>query len=588
MPKAQQLQQTPVTLEQNKEFVIRRWLLGVSLLSCSAMAANRIEFTGVTGERVDNVNLYLARFEPAQINKSARFKARVAEQIRLALRAHGHYTARIEFEDKMDGDDLVLIAHVKATKYTFIDVLDLQMRGEAVKDADFLDLQHTQAPKQGDRLHHGVYEAYKKALMTLAQRKGYFDAKFDIAEFIVTPGKREAKMRLYFNSGKRYRFGDVTFHGSQISDERLRSLIPFQRGDFYTTDLLGKLNQNISSTLWFGSVDVDADPQKRHDGLLDLNIGVTPAIQNTVETGVGYVTDVGPRLKLSWDKPWLNSRGHSLKADMALSNNEQSLETTYKFPLKDVQHDYYQAGLALKHTNLLDTESRLANLKLERQWYMGDDWYRIASIRWLHEDYRQALQRDVSNLILPGISVRHSFDSGGSMPMQAQNILVSMEMANQAWGADTDFTLLRARAGRIGSFDSDSRYLLRADAGAILQEQLDSIPASLRFFAGGDYSVRGYGYQTISPVDAEGNLTGGIRLAAATAEYQWRYRGNWWLATFADVGSVWNDQPEWKKSVGVGIRWASPIGPIRLDLAYGLDKEPSPGLRLHFTLGPEL
>lgn len=551
-------------------------------------AANRIEFTGVTGERSDNVNLYLARFEPSQINKSARFKARVAEQIRLALRAHGHYTAQITFEEKMDGSDLVLIAHVKATKYTFIEVLDLQMRGEAIKDADFLRLQQTQAPKQGDRLHHGHYEAYKKALITLAQRKGYFDAKFDVAEFLVTPGRREATLRLHFNSGPRYRFGSVQFHGSQISEERLSSLIPFQPGDYYTTELLGKFNQNLSTTLWFGAVDIDADPQKRHDGVLDLNVNLAPAVKNTVEMGLGFVTDVGPRLKASWDKPWLNSRGHSLTADMALSTKEQSIETSYKFPLKDVQHDFYQAGLALKHTNLLDTESRLVNLKLERQWYLGDDWYRIASVRWLREDYRQALQRDISNLILPGFSLRQSYDSGGSMPMQGQNVLVSVEVANQAWGADTDFTVLRARAGRIGSFDTDHRYLLRVDAGAILQEQLASIPASLRLFAGGDYSVRGYGYQTISPLDADGNLTGGVRLAAASAEYQWRHRGNWWLASFVDVGSVWNDSPEWKKSIGMGVRWASPIGPIRLDLAYGLDKQPSPGFRLHFTLGPEL
>lgn len=551
-------------------------------------AANRIEFTGVTGERSDNVNLYLARFEPSQINKSARFKARVAEQIRLALRAHGHYTAQISFEERLDGNDLVLIAHVKATKYTFIDVLDLQMSGDAVKDPDFLALQRQQAPKQGDRLHHGNYEAYKKALMTLAQRKGYFDAKFDVAEFLVTPGKREASMRLYFNSGKRYRFGSVQFAGNQISTERLTSLVPFQPGDFYTIEALGKFNQNLSTTLWFGSVDVDADPQKRHDGVLDLTVNLVPAIQNTLETGIGFVTDVGPRLKASWDKPWLNSRGHSLTADMALSSKEQSLETSYKFPLKDVQHDFYQAGLALKHTNLLDTESRQVNLKLERQWYLGDDWYRVASVRWLHEDYRQALQRDISNLILPGFSLRQSSDSGGSMPMHAHNLLLSIEMANQAWGADTDFTVIRARAGRIGSFDNDSRYVVRADAGAILQEQLGSIPASLRFFAGGDYSVRGYGYQTISPLDADGNLTGGVRLSALSAEYQWRYQGNWWLATFADVGSVWNDKPDWKKSIGIGVRWASPIGPIRLDLAYGLDKEPSPGLRLHFTLGPEL
>lgn len=551
-------------------------------------AANRIEFTGATEERKDNIALYLSVFTPAQINKSARFKNRVANEIKQALRGHGYYQVRVVFEDATDGADYVLKARIIAGRSVFIDVADLQITGEAIRDPEFQALQRQKAPKQGDRMHHGNYEAYKKALLSLSHRKGYFDAKFSRAELVITPGDRRGKMHLHFESGPRYRFGDINFHGGQIREARLRSLLPFKSGDYYSAALLAKLSQNLANTLWFGSVDLIADPDNRKDGVLPLTIELQPATRNSVETGIGYATDVGARITANWFKPWVNDRGHSLSADLALSQREQNLETAYKFPLRDVANDYYQVSFGYKNKDLLDTDSTSYNLKGERHWLLSNQWQRTLSLRWLYEDYVQGAQRDTSNLVLPGITFNRNRDSGGSMPLDADNYLLSVEAANTGWGSDTDFVRLYGRAGWIGSFSEDQRWLVRLDAGAILQEQVANIPPSLRFFAGGDSSLRGYGYQTIAPLNSDQELIGGVRLATMNLEYQHRVKGDWWLALFTDYGSAWNDQPDWKRSVGIGARWASPVGPIRLDLAYGLDHEPNGRFRLHFTLGPEL
>jgi translocation and assembly module TamA len=558
------------------------------LLAPSAVAANRIELTGVTGERRDNINLYLASFAPAQINKSARFKNRVARQIRQALRGLGYYQVLIDFEDKTDGDDYVLLAKITAGKYVFIDLLDLQMHGDAVRDDEFIRLQRSMAPRKGERMHHGKYEAYKKALLNLAHRKGYFDATFRRAELQVTPGKRQGKLYLYFDSGVRYRFGEIRFEGSQIRHARLQTLVPFNSGDPYSTEQLAKLNQKLAATAWFAGIDLDVDPQARQHGQIPVDVRLTPAVRNTVETGVGFATDVGARLKLNWDKPWLNNRGHSLTTALAVSNPEQSLEVGYKFPLRDAANDYYQLSFGYQHKDLVDTRSTSYNLKGERRWIFGDDWRPGMSIRWLYEDYYQGIQQDKSNLLLPGLLISRNKDSGGSMPRQASALLLTAEFANKSWGSDTDFIWLYGRAGRIGSLSDNSRWLVKLEAGAILQESVSSIPPSLRFFAGGDNSIRGYGYQTISPLDETGQLTGASRLATASAEYQYRVKGDWWLAAFTDYGSAWNDSADFKRSLGLGVRWASPVGPVRLDFAYGLDRDPQGKFRLHFTLGPEL
>jgi len=110
----------------------------------------------------------------------------------------------------------------------------------------------------------------------------------------------------------------------------------------------------------------------------------------------------------------------------------------------------------------------------------------------------------------------------------------------------------------------------------------------VRFFAGGDNSVRGYDFETIGPVDADGNVTGGNNLAVFSLEYDRLISKSWSLAAFVDTGSAFNDfDVDFKTGAGVGIRWYSPLGPIRVDVAHPLG-ESDRSTRLHITLGPDL
>jgi len=566
-------------------------MLSAFFMPLAASAANRIELSGVTGERKQNVELYLSSIAPSEINTSARFKNRVSRDIKLALRGLGYYQVVVDFEDQQQGKDYVLHAKITANKFVYIDVNDIRILGGAANDTQFLQLLKNAAPKKGERLHHGKYENYKSELLSLANRKGFFDAKFERTELIVTPGDRRGTIKLFFNSGERYKFGDITFHGSQINRARLRSLLTFRKGDHYSARLLGELSQALSTTNWFSSINLEVDVENRQNGILPLRIELTPAKRNVVEAGIGfasYTTDKGLRLKGKWEKPWLNDRGHSLSSELALSNPEQRLETRYKLPLRNVSHDYYQ--FTFRYTNLddLNTDSQEINLVAERNWLLQSGWNRTASIRALYENYVQGSQDDKSLLLLPGLSFSRGTNSGGNMPQMADFYSLSVEVANKALASDTDFVRFRGRAGWIGSWSADQRWLIRLDGGVILQEQVLNIPPSLRFFAGGDNSLRGYAYQEVSPVDVDNLYIGGTRLATASFEYQHRVKGDWWAALFTDYGSAWNDRPDWQQSIGIGARWASPIGPLRIDLAYPLNSDKHSGLRLHFTLGPEL
>ncbi|MDC4226629.1 MAG: BamA/TamA family outer membrane protein [Candidatus Manganitrophus sp.] len=137
---------------------------------------------------------------------------------------------------------------------------------------------------------------------------------------------------------------------------------------------------------------------------------------------------------------------------------------------------------------------------------------------------------------------------------------------------------------------SSGRLLLRGEFGWTSVSNFDDLPVSLRFFAGGDRSVRGYGYNTLGPENESGEVIGGRYLATGSVEYDYRIAEQWGVALFYDIGNAaneidWDLNPQ--DRVGIGGRWYSPVGPIRVDLAYALDR-PGLAFRVHINMGPDL
>jgi translocation and assembly module TamA len=553
-----------------------------------AQAQVKLQVKGIKGVLKDNVEIYLEKFNEADVTPGLRFHAELEQEAKTALQALGYYNSRITISAP-DTSPLAITLTIDAGEPVRITQADVQLLGDAAADADFIELLQQQAPKAGEVLHQGQYDGLKSAMRSLALRKGYFDANFSLSRLEVAPELNQAFVRLHFDTGTRYKFGQVSFNGSQIEQDRLQSMLPFAAEDYYLATKLGELNQTLASSGWFSSILIEGDVENIAQHHLPILVSVEPERRNIIETGIGYSTDVGPRLKLNWLKPWLNQAGHSLRSDLAISEIEQSIEAAYKLPLKSAATDFYQVQLGFRNRDNVDTSSRESNLLLERYWLLSNAWYRTVSIRWLYEDFVQADQQDNISLIMPGISYNRSRQKGTGMPMSADRLSLRVEVSDEAWGSDTSFVRLRGRAGWIGSAGDNHRFVTRLDGGAILMEALLNLPPSLRFFAGGDNSIRGYGYETVSPSNANGDLIGGRYMLAGTLEYQYRLTGNWWLAAFTDYGSAWNDTPDWVQGIGAGVRWASPVGPVRLDFAFGLDQPGGgSGFQLHFSLGPEL
>lgn len=557
--------------------------IAISVISSIAHAEVDIDIEGLDGIAQDNVETYLAAIAPEERDGSYRFIARVEQDVRKALQAVGFYQPKIT--TRMDGD-ATLEVKVDPGKPVRLAQVDVVFSGEAGMDDDFHALK-ADGPQPGAILNHGDYESLKSQIQSLAVKKGYFDGRFTQTRLEVSPTRQQAFIRLHFASGKRYHFGAIRYQGSQIQLQRLDTLRGFSPGDPYQVSALGEFNQALANTGWFSSALVQADMEEAEDTEVPIKVTLTPEARNKFETGVGYSTDIGPRLKFNWRKPWYNSRGHSITTSLAISEPEQTLTSTYKVPLEDVSREYYQVQLGLQNTEQRDTSSLEVSTSISRHWLYDTGWQRSVSLRWLYEDYTQGQDEDSVSVVLPGINFTRTRARGGLMPHWGDKQSITLEAADPIWLSDISLVRLQGRSAWIRSLNKNHRGLLRVDGGALISEEFSEAPPSLRFFAGGDNSIRGYGYETVSPVDDSGQLSGARYMLTGTLEYQYRLGGNWWWALFADGGDAWTHNLSWKRAAGTGIRWSSPVGPIRLDVARGFDNDDD-DFRIHLTLGPEL
>ncbi|ENE9525405.1 outer membrane protein assembly factor [Vibrio parahaemolyticus] len=562
-------------------------IVGLLVVSQSAYADVSLKLKGIDGALEDNVKAYLSSIPEKDYSTSLRFQARLDQSITEALNALGYYHAKISYSISEGNDELIVNIHKGLP--VKIKVMDVVISGEAKEDEEFANLIAKSPLKVGRILNQGEYDSLKSGIRNLALQRGYFNGDFKLNKLEVIPELNEANVRLHYDSGIRYHFGPVEITGSQIWENRVESMRPFEIGEPYLVSDVGEYNQNLSNTDWFSSVFVEPDLSKLEDGReLPIKVSLAPAAKNQIETGIGYSTDTGVRGTLKWKKPWVSARGHSFNTALSLSKPEQTITAGYKIPLDDVLREYYQLQFGLKHLDNRDTESLESNLAVERHWLTDGGWHKTVYVRHLYENFSQGLQDDGVQFVLPGATFSRTRVRGGSMPMWGDKQSVTVEYGDPALLSETRVLRLLGRSSWIRGIGENHRGLFRLEGGANITEEFEKLSPSLRFFAGGDNNIRGYGYESISPVDESGALTGAKYILSSALEYQYRVYGNWWAATFYDIGDAFNDTPEWKSGAGVGIRWASPVGPVSFDFAWGLDEKPNNEFRIHFSLGPEL
>jgi translocation and assembly module TamA len=581
------------------------------LLALPSHAAVRVEIEGIRGVLEENVRAHIG--SPPAENGAAltAFQRRAGREAERALQALGYYNAQIRVSREPRGDDMVVRVQVEPGPQVRIAAVDVRLLGEAEDDLAFQQLLQRLPLRVGGGLHHGEYESAKRLLQSLALRRGYFDSRFQAQRVEVDAVDNVARVTLHLDSGPRYSMGAVSFSETPFTDDLLNRMVPFEEGDPYEADLIAQFNRTLIDSRYFSEVRVLPRHEERVGPVVPVSVELSERDPNLVGIGIGASTDTGPRVRLGWERHWVNRYGHKFSSELEVAEVRQGLTTRYTLPLEDPVNDTLDFQFGFRVEDVLDSERYTA--AVQRQQYLGGGWRRTLFYRWererfdqLDDDPRRLMQN--SQLFIPGIGWSRTRTQGGIDPHWGDRQVYNLEGTHPLLGSDIGFTRTRVSGRLLRPIAGSHRLLLRGDAGILATEDMLLAPPSLRFYAGGDQSIRGFAYQSLGP---------GRYMAVGSVEYGYQFRQNWRLATFVDGGRVAagkvlrvpspapdvpdEEGPEvgvedavvvevdtgFKVGAGFGLHWISPVGPVRIDFAWGVSEDPAP-FRLHFSLGAQL
>ena len=559
----------------------------------NSTATYKLEIKGIKNTAIlDNAKIYTKMIVPAEMDGSERNKILVKRAIERAVSVFGYYDTQITFQihpSKKDQKITKIIANVKLGKPSRISGISTEFVGDAAQDPEF-QLLKQQTPKIGSIVLQKSYDDYKGKISQLALERGYFDGDFTLSRLEVSPQTYQAWWKLVFNSGVRYKFGKFHFVNNQIRDDYLKNVMPMAPDEPYLMSQLSQLNSEYTRSGWFSSVlfQPKVDKQKK---VVNMDIFFIPRKKNQFNVGIGYSTDVGMRYRLGWKRPWINSRGHSLGANIYVSKPKKAFGATYKMPLlKNPLKYYYDFGLGIEKEKENDTDTTAGLFSALRYWNKPTGWQYAFGVRSRYDSFTQGNQSHNTTLIYPTLSFNRTRFRGGLFPYWGDTQQIAFDYGNKHLFSDVGFFKIKATSIWIRSYLKNHRVVFRGELGYLNAKEFERIPPSLRFFAGGDRSVRGYGYKKISPTDKQGKLVGGSRLANLSLEYQYQVYPKWWLATFFDSGLAADTyhKENLHYGTGVGLRWVSPVGAIKLDVARPVNDKNTHNIQIYLGLGSDL
>lgn len=551
-----------------------------------------VQVEGDHPELVSNVEAFIGEVDGRSEDNLRRYAPTAVGQAKEALRALGYYRPTITWDVvASDSEELARLAlKISPGEPVKITSRNVTIEGPAGDDPDFTDA-IPQSPSVGEVLDHGAYSNLKDTIRSRARKLGYFDGQFLSHTLKVNPEEKSAQIRLVFQSGQRYRLGEVTFADDHYFETSLlEDFVTFEPGTPYDADIIARLSRNLSSSGYFSGVDIDASPNQAVDREIPVRVTLTRRDPRSVAAGVGFSTDVGPRFRGTWREHWINPMGHKRGAETELSKPRQNLTTWYELPLDPPMTDSIRLTAGYQREDIENIASDRLTLGQQWQHQLDSGWLQVLSLRWEGERYDiDGADTGKSSLLLPGASYTKLHQDSALDPSQGYRLQFDVSGSHRAVLSDVDILHVYTQMKGLYTLAGKHRFLARFQFGGVATNRFEDVPPSLRFFAGGDQSVRGYGYQTLSPENDDGVPVGGRYLLVGSGEYQYEFADRWRAAVFVDHGNAINDLLDpLATGVGVGIRWISPVGPLRLDFAKGLNSELGGDWRIHFSMGPEL
>ncbi|MEH6384717.1 MAG: autotransporter assembly complex family protein [Colwellia sp.] len=550
-------------------------------------------------EVTQNIHAYLGTL-PEDDTERAAFVFTAKKQALNALKALGYYRAVVtsSTEKNVDKNIWTLSLGVTLNKPTRVIKVGINISGDALGDSVFSEVIRKIPIVSGDILHHGVYEQFKTDLVSLGLERGYFDSKFIKSTIAIHKSLETAEIIVHFDSGPRYQFGEIKFTDFAINNDVLRPLISFKQGDFYQQTSLQNLQNELDETQYFSNVVVRPETESTTNNILPIDVSLEKAKRHQFNLGLGYATDTKERFSFGWKTPLVNRYGHRQETRLSYSAINPTGYFIYSIPLSHANNDVLQLQTELEKNDYGDLTSKFFSFQVGRV-YLKDDVLRQPYLRHLSEEWDTDGVYDDADYFIPGFTWSN-IDRNGPLldPTQGFRQYYNLEGSYEGLSSETSFLRFNARWKYISLLAPKHRVVARVELGYVIVDKNfeEALSPSLRFYAGGDQSIRGFDYQSIGPKvtlsdglnQGEEIVIGGTNMVVASLEYQYYFSKTWRGALFVDAGSVNdNDKLDPVYSIGPGLHYISPIGPIRFALGYSLSEE-NPSWRLHFSIGAEL
>lgn len=553
----------------------------------------KVQVQGAEESLAENLKVHLPSLRRLDCESTKerveRFIKASQDKLTEGAEAMGYFSARTNMTAERQANCWVLNIAVQPRKPVRVRRNDMQLVGVGKADDGFQEAMKELPYKTGDVLVNAKYEDFKTKLRRIAQSHGYFDAKFTEHVIVVYPEELLADITLRYDTGKRYQFGEVVIEQDILDEKRLGRYTRIEKGSSYSSDALRKQQQLLEASGYYSEVLVQTEFDKATGDAMPVRIVAKRRKRYSYAGKLGFATDTGAHFEVKADAHWVNDRGHKLTAQARVSEKDPFAALEYKVPLWEPEHEYASLLAKWERSDNDDIKGEALELEFNYNRRNKDNWKQTAFVKYLDETTQVDNEPEThSQLTLLGARVQKTQRDDPIFPTRGWRL--SAEVQGAAEGVLSDQSLVQGtlNAKYLHTLDNGSKLIGRGSVGSTWTEDFAEVPKSLRYFAGGQNSVRGYGFETLGETNESGEVIGGRHLLTGSLEYERPLVDKFSGAIFVDAGNAFDNWGDYAMHVGagVGVRYKSPLGPIRVDLAVPEDDVSD--VHFYFSLGSDL
>jgi translocation and assembly module TamA len=579
--------------------VLTAALVGLPGVAWAAKPRIDIRIEGVPDEIADNVRSYLTLSRYAERDdltdpQVRRLADRALDEAADALRPFGYYAPSIRSRTSRDDPQWIVRIKINPGEPVRLQTVDVQVVGPGAQDPELTRVRNETTVKPGARLDHAAYESLKASLMRAARNRGFLDATLTRRELVVDPADRTADARITLETGGRYEFGVIEIDQDAIDDRLLQGYVRFAQGQPYSPAQLANTQYALEDSHYFSAVSVTPGDRDPTTLTVPIRIHAQKIKRDRYAASVGYGTDTGARGQFAWDNRRVNRHGHRSRVELTASEQRSEVSGQYVIPIGDPSLEKLEFQLAYIDEDIGDLTSERVELTSGVTRVFGH-WQQVLFLRLNNETtgYPDGAS-DSQLLLIPGISYASLPPNFLTGWVRDAAYYFELSGSPETLGSDASYLRFYAMAERVWPIKGPYYLRGRGEFGTSWVSEFSKLPASQRFFAGGDRSVRGFALNELSPplpadeVPTDYNSEssgGGEHKIVGSVELERDFPLNFRGALFFDIGNAFNDwSTPLEYSVGIGVRWKLPMLMIGFDVAQALsEKDRKPRFHLNMT-----